>query len=290
MRKAIVIRAFSGNPDFLGSGTFLTGQDDFARCFDRARNAGFEGVELFLDSTGYLSLKSSSTVATGIAQAARQASITITSLEIAPFSYLFTSDDPDTRRHADGVVRQSLRIAATMEVDGVLVIPGYVGLPWDSSAPVVHYERAYERTRDGLAALVPEAERLGVSILLENVWNKFLLSPLEMRRMLDEIGSPRVRALLDVGNIVLFGYPEQWIDILGTRIQEVHLKDYRQAVGTVVGMVGLLEGDVNWPAVVQALRAIHYDGFLTAEVFPYSHAPDLIIEHTSRSIDEILAL
>jgi L-ribulose-5-phosphate 3-epimerase len=290
MKKGIVIRAFSGNPDFLGSGSFLSGLDDFKRCFAQARDAGFEGVQPYLEPSGYFSLESSDEVLKAVAGAAREAGITLPSLEIAPFSFSFTTDDAAERRRAIGHVNRCLEIAATMGVGGVLTIPGWVGLPWDRSAPTVQYDVAYARTRDALGELAPVAERAGVSVLIENIWNRFLLSPLEMRGLLDEIGSPRVRAVFDVGNVVLFGYPEQWIRILGSRIQEIHLKDYRAAVGTVDGFVDLLSGDVNWREVIAALREIGYERFLTAEVFPHPHAPDLVAGQTSRAIDAMLAL
>jgi hexulose-6-phosphate isomerase len=132
------------------------------------------------------------------------------------------------------------------------------------------------------------AEALNVSLLVENIWNKFLLSPLEMRTLIDSIGSPRVGTLLDTGNVVAFGYPEQWVRILGKRIGEVHLKDYRESVGGINGFVGLLEGDVAWPEVMAALVEIGYDGFLTAEVFPYRHYGETILRHTSESMDRIM--
>jgi hexulose-6-phosphate isomerase len=93
---------------------------------------------------------------------------------------------------------------------------------------------------------------------------------------------------LDTGNLIAFGYPEQWIRILGRRIKELHLKDYREAVGTVAGFVNLLEGDVNWPEVMTALAEIDYEGYLTAEVFPYRHRGDAILRHTSESMDRIM--
>jgi L-ribulose-5-phosphate 3-epimerase len=290
MKKGIVIRAFSGNPDFLGSGGFLAGLDDFKRCFARAKETGFDGVQPFIEPTGYFSLESSDDVLCAVAGAAREAGIAIPSLEIAPFSFSFTTDDEAERRRAIAHVTRCLEIAATLEVEGVLTIPGWVGLPWDRSAPTVRYDVAYERTCYALRELAPVAERTGVSVMVENIWNRFLLSPLEMRGLLDEVSSPRVRAIFDVGNVILFGYPEQWIRILGPRIQEIHLKDYRSSVGTVDGFVDLLSGDVNWPAVMAALREVGYDGFLTAEVFPQPHAPDLVAEQTSRAIDAILAL
>jgi len=290
MKKGIVVRAFSGNPDFLGGGSFLSSVDDFKRVFERASRAGYDGVQPFVEPTGFFSLETNSSVLRDIASAARGAGIELSSLEIAPFSISFTTDDATERERSISHVTRCLEIAAELDASGVLVIPGWVGLPWDKSAPTVPYDVAFERTRSALETLAPAAERTGVSIMLENIWNRFLLSPLEFRDLLDAVDSPRVKAIFDVGNIVLVGYPAQWIRILGSRIQEIHLKDYRASVGTVDGFVDLLSGDVDWAEVMAALREIGYDGFLTAEVFPAPHAPDLVIDQTSRAIDSILAL
>ena len=288
MKKGIVIRAFSGNPDFLGSAGFLCTLADFERCFAAAAELGFEGVQPYVEPEGYFSLQTEDRTLQAISAAARQAGIVLTSLEIKPFSYLLTDDDAAIRAAGVALVRRAMQVAAAMEIPAVLVIPGYVGLPWDPSVKPVRYDLAYERTRQGLSELARDAERLGVSILVENIWNKFLLSPLEFRTLIDEIGSPHVGMLLDTGNLIAFGYPEQWIRILGRRIKEVHLKDYRESVGGVSGFVGLLEGDVNWPEVIAALGEIGYDGFLTAEVFPYHHHGDAVLQHTAQSMDRIL--
>jgi hexulose-6-phosphate isomerase len=288
MKKGIVIRAFSGNPDFLGSSGFLSSLDEFARCFDAAARWGFEGVQPYVEPEGFFSYATGESTLRAIAARAGQAGVILTSLEIRPFSYLLTDDDPAVRAVGVKTVLRAMEVAATMQVGAVLVIPGYVGLPWDPAVRPVRYDWAYERTQQALTELAPQAERLGVSILLENVWNKFLLSPLEMRGLIDAVASPRVGVLLDTGNLLAFGYPEQWIRILGRRIGEVHLKDYRQSVGGVDGFVGLLEGDVDWPEVMTALGEIGYDGFLTAEVFPYRHHGDMILRHTSESMDRLL--
>lgn len=288
MKKGIVIRAFSENPDFLGSAGFLSTLADFERCFAQAAALGFQGVQPYVEPQGFFSLQSDDRTLQSIAAAARHAGIALTSLEIKPFSYSFTDDDAAVRAAAVKTVRRAMEVAATMRIPGILVIPGYVGLPWDPQARTVSYDLAYDRTRHALAELAPQAESLGVSVLVENIWNKFLLSPLEVRTLLDELSSPGVGWLLDTGNLIAFGYPEQWIRILGPRIKEVHLKDFRESVGGVGGFVGLLEGDVNWPAVIAALEEVGYDGFLTAEVFPYRHHGDAILRHTSESMDRIL--
>ncbi|GAG27908.1 unnamed protein product, partial [marine sediment metagenome] len=131
------------------------------------------------------------------------------------------------------------------------------------------YDVCYERATEAVKQILPAAEEAGVVIGIENVWNKFLLSPLEMRDFIDNFGSKMVVAYFDVGNILLTGYPDQWIRILGERIKRVHVKDFKTSVGTVEGFVDLLEGDVDFEAVKQALGEIGYDGYVTAELLPF---------------------
>jgi hexulose-6-phosphate isomerase len=128
-----------------------------------------------------------------------------------------------------------------------------------------------------------------VAIGIENVWNKFLLSPLEMARYIDELNSDFAKAYFDVGNVLQFGYPEQWIRILGKRINKVHVKDFSTKVGNITGFVPLLAGDVNWPAVVEALEEIGYDDVITAELSPYTIGPKQLPIDTARHMDVILA-
>ena len=291
MKKGIVVRAFSDNPDFLGSGAFLAGLDDFKRVFDRAAACGYEGVQIYTEiSDGFLSLKTDDRVLRQINAAAQQAGVEIPSLEIAPLQYSLTSDDPAERQRGCQTIERSLSMAAELGANGVLVIPGYVGLPWEKNGTTVDYEDAYERTVDGLQAVMPHARKTGVKVYIENIWNMFLLSPLEMRRLVDEVGDEHLGVLFDVGNIVLFGFPEQWVRILGKRIREVHLKDFRRSVGTIEGFVPLLAGDVNWGAVMMALRETDFDGYLIPEIFPYAHGGDASLEHTMTALNRLLEM
>ena len=142
---------------------------------------------------------------------------------------------------------------------------------------------------EALTELSSEAEALKINIGIENVWNKFLLSPLEMRNFIDQIGSEYVGAYFDVGNVLHAGYPEHWISILGKRIKKVHFKDYRRQAGGLHGFVDLLAGDVDYPKVLQALAEIGYDDFVIAEMIPpYTHYSTQIIYNTSASMDVIL--
>jgi hexulose-6-phosphate isomerase len=157
-----------------------------------------------------------------------------------------------------------------------------------AGSPVVEdYEATYNQAIADFRDLAPDAERWKVNIGVENVWNRFLTAPFEMRDFVDAIGSPFVGVYFDVGNVMRTGYPQHWIKILGSRIRAVHFKDFRCNVGTLEGFVELLEGDVDYPAVMQAFRDIGYDGWATVEQFPPNQFPDEMIFRASRSVDAI---
>ena len=151
-------------------------------------------------------------------------------------------------------------------------------------AEVIPYDVCHDRASEALRQILPAAEQAGVALCIENVWNKFLLSPLEMRDFMDSFNSEMVGAYFDVGNVLLTGYPEHWIRILGRRIKRVHIKDFKRSVGTVEGFVDLLEGDVDFQAVQQALSDIGYDGYVTAEMLPFEPGRP---ERTAQAMKEI---
>lgn len=258
-------------------------------CITMAKDAGFEGIELSLDEAGEVALDSKEKDILQIKKAAEDAGIEIPSLATGLYwSYPITSSDPRIRQKSKEIVKKQLEIAALLGADCILVVPGAVAtLSPDSE--VVPYDIAYDLAYEAFAELKDEAESVKVSIGLENVWNKFLLSPLEMRDFIDKINSPYVGAYLDVGNIIYSGYPEHWIRILGKRIKKVHFKDFRRAVGTLEGFVDLLAGDVNYPEVMKAFNEVGYEDYAIAEMIPnYKHYTNQIIYNTSRSMDQIL--
>ena len=153
-------------------------------------------------------------------------------------------------------MRRSLRQAKLYGAGAVLLVPAVVR---DDTT----YEQAWERSQKQIRLLIPEAEKLGVTIAVEEVWNKFLLTARDFNRFIDEFDSPVIQAYFDVGNIVHYGVPQHWIRQLGKRIVRVHLKDY---VRRTRQFVNLGEGDVNWPEVRSALAAIGYKGPATLEI------------------------
>lgn len=177
-----------------------------------------------------------------------------------------TLSDPDSSVRAAGVAALETALRDVKYYGGttVLLVPAVVNKD-------VSYDQAYERSQAEIRKVIPLAEELGVKIALENVWNNFLLSPLEAARYIDEFESPVVGAYFDVGNVVNYGWPEQWIRILNKRIAKLDIKEFsrerRDKEGLWEGFqVKLGDGDCDWKAVMQALRDINYHGWGTAEV------------------------
>jgi hexulose-6-phosphate isomerase len=248
-------------------------------------------VEVALDMDGELGMASGPTQWQSIKQSAKDADVNLYSVASGLYwEYAYTSADRQKRETAMAITRKQLEAAAYLGCDTVLVIPGVVGVDFIPNSEIVDYRTAYQRAGEALTELAADAEKTGVCIGLENVWNKFLTSPLEMNRFIEEINSPYVAAYFDVGNTVLNGYPEHWIHILGSKIKKVHFKDYRRAAGGIHGFVDLLAGDVDYPSVMKALNDVGYDGWVTAEMIPaYTHYTDQIIFSTSLAMDRILS-
>ncbi len=182
------------------------------------------------------------------------------------WEYPFSSADPAVVKKSQDGARTSIRNAHLWGAETVLLVPAVVN-------PQTTYKEAWTRSQVAIRELIPLAEELHVTLALEEVWNKFLLSPLEFARYIDEYKSPRIRAYFDVGNVVLYGYPQDWIRTLGPRIAKLHIKDFsfRHQKGTddsVAAWVALGEGDIDWTAVYQALHDIGYKGSATLELDP----------------------
>ena len=264
------------------------GGKPLAQAFGEAKEKGFEAVEVCMGDAGDLTPETTEDECKAIKKEAEKAGVEIASVATGLYwQYSLTDDREEVREKARGITRSLLERAAWLGVDAVLVVPGAVDIFFKPDAPAVPYDVVWKRSLEALQELAPFAEKAGVAIGVENVWNKFLLSPLEMRSFVDEIKSDYVGVYFDVGNVILFGYPEQWIRILGDRIKRVHIKDFKRSVGTAQGFCDLLEGDVNWPEVMKALKEIGYDGFITAEMMPWR--PDLL-DVTSKAMDKILGL
>lgn len=173
--------------------------------------------------------------------------------------------DPAVRKKCIDSVIKSLQEVKEMGGDTVLVVPGVVN-------EKVSYEQAYITSQQSIRELIPYAEKTGMQIAVENVWNNFLISPVEAKRFIDEINHSLVGWYFDIGNVLRYGWPEHWIKTLNSRIMKLHIKEFSRELMNSKGLwegfnVDLLKGDNNWPVVMKAVREInHQGGWLTAEV------------------------
>ena len=264
-------------------------ETDLRKCMEIAKDAGFDGVELSLDEHGLVSMDSTKEDIMKVKEMADEVGIELYSVASGLYwTYNYTSANEENVKRAKEITKKQLQVASWLGCDTILVVPGAVEVAFDPGE-VVEYDVAYDRALSALCELAPVAESLKVAIGVENVWNRFLLSPMEMAGFIDKVGSDYVGAYFDVGNVLFSGYPEHWIKILNKRIKKVHFKDYRRAAGDLHGFVDILAGEVNWPGVMEKLEKVGYDGWVSAEMIPpYTHYPETIVYNTSNAMDKIL--
>lgn len=224
--------------------------------FEIARDAGFHGIEM--DSPSDLDLDEvlAARDATGLAIPGVVDSV--------HWSDTLSHPEAEVRARGAAALVRALEDCKALGGTSVLLVPAVVDAQ-------VSYDQAWERSTAELKRVLPRAEELGVAIAFENVWNQFLLSPLEAARYVDQFASPLVGWHFDVGNVVNYGWPEQWVRILGPRILKLDIKEYSRAKRDAEGLwkgfgVEIGDGDCGWPAVVAALDEIGYGGWATAEV------------------------
>src|SRR5215472_11846252 len=235
-----------------------------------ARDVGFEVVQAPTEPDEHK--------AEEIKKAAEAANIRIDSvMNMDHWKYPLSSSDRAIVDKSLSGMRTSLHNAKLWGCDAVLLVPALV-------TPQTSYRDAWNRSQKEIRKLIPLAEELKIVIAIEEVWNKFLLSPLEMATYIDEFRSPWIKAWFDVGNVMFYGYPQDWIRTLGKRIVKVHLKDFKHNESGY-SWVNLGDGDVDWPAVRQAFAEIGYSGSATVELDPGDEA---YLRDVSRRVDRLL--
>jgi len=239
-----------------------------AKKFRLAKKCGFDGIE----AKPMKDLKA----AAEQAKIAREEGTPIHSL-LYGWWPPFTNRDPKVVGKKIEEMENALRCAKVMGADAVLLVPTSVTEDFS-------YQDAYKWSQEYVSRLIPTAEQTGVTVAIENVWNKFLLSPIEFARYLDELKSRWVKAYFDVGNVIIYGHAHHWIRTLGKRLVKIHLKDFKRSG---YQWKNLLDGDVNWPQVRKALDEVGYNGYMTAELSGGSEAK---LTDISKRIDRIIAM
>ena len=263
------------------------------QCLRLAKDAGFDGIELNYDLENDLSPKSGPREYAAIRRAAEQIGIAVSGVcSFLFWPYPLTSSDPVKRARGLELAAKMTEAAHELGTDNLLVVPGAVHIPWRTDYDPVPNDICDKRAREAVGKLLPTAEKLKVSLNIENIFfNGYLMTPGEMIAFVDSFGSDRVRVHFDSGNIMLFQFPEHWVRQLGGRVKNVHLKEFTKK-GTDYSLESfrpLLDGTTNWPAVLEAFDETGYRGYLTFEYFhPYAHYPEALIYQTADSLDRIL--
>jgi L-ribulose-5-phosphate 3-epimerase len=262
-------------------------------CMQLAKDAGFDGIELNYDLESDLSPKASSKDFAAIRQMADRIGIEISGLcSFLFWPYPLSSNDVAKRNRGLELAGLIAQAAHDMDVEDVLLVPGAVHIPWRDDHEPVSNDVCDRRAREAVGKLATQAEKLKVSLNIENIFfNGYLMTPMEMNDFVDSFGSEHVNVHFDTGNIALFQYSEHWVPILGKRTKNVHFKEFTKK-GTDYSLETfrpLLDGTTNWPALMDAFEAVGYRGFLTFEYFhPYPHYPEALIYQTSDSLDRIM--
>ena len=242
----------------------------YADRFRLVRDAGFEVVQALTTPD--------ERAAEEIQKAAGSTGIPIDSvMNMAHWDYPLSSSDPTVVEKSMDGMRTSLHNARLWGSDAVLLVPAVVNAG-------TSYRDAWTRSQKQIRELLPLAEEQKIVIAIEEVWNKFLLSPLEMVTYISEFKSPWVRAWFDVGNVVLYGYPQDWIRTLGSQIYKVHLKDFKRGKNSY-SWANLGDGDIDWRAVRAAFLEVGYSGSVIAEL---EAGDEAYLNDVSRRIDKLL--
>ncbi len=241
-----------------------------AEKFAVAGKCGFEGIEL-------TSVVEDPGRAGELGRLSREAGVPIHSISYGGWQAPLSDPRREVVDKGLAGMEAALRCAKAAGADCVLLVPAVV-------TEEVGYAEACERSQKNIRRLLPLAKELQVTIAVENVWNKFLLSPVEFARYVDEFDDPWLRAYIDVGNMILFGFAQDWLRTVGRRIVRIHLKDFKRQG---YQWTNLLDGDVNWPQVRRALDEIGYRGYLTTELRAGDEA---YLTDLARRIDKIIAM
>jgi L-ribulose-5-phosphate 3-epimerase len=247
-------RSAAGMPKKAVLVSMLPKQMPYLEKFKLAKDVGFEGIEAMTIEDAK--------IADEIREASTKSGIKIHSvMNMAHWRYPLSSSNPEDVNRSVAGMETSLRNAKLWGADTVLLVPAVVN-------PATRYQDAYTRSQKVIRErLLPLAQELKVVIGIEEVWNKFLLSPMEFAAYVDSFNSPYVRAYFDVGNVLLYGFPQDWVRTLGKRIAKVHVKDFKMdRKESKFYWKNLGEGDLDWPEVRKALAEIGYEDYVTTEI------------------------
>ncbi len=264
----------------------LSNNESIDSALIQTQSNGFEALELSVSNEGVINTNLSESECSAIRQKINDSGVFVDSIATGmSWGISPTSDDVEVRKNSIKLHQDAIRVASYLDCKALLFVPGVVKSP--ISPEIVRYDRALDRLREAINQMLPIAEELDVDLCMENVWNGFFYSPIELRDFVDSFESDKLGVYLDIGNLIGYQqYPPHWIELLNSRIKRVQIKDFQENFDWTgsFSFCDLGAGDVPWKETVSALKSIQYKSTIIAEMLPWD---ETILSRTSVAMDQI---
>ena len=264
----------------------LSNNESIESALSQTKKNGFDALELSVSSEGVINTNTSKAECEIIRKKIDDSGIFVDSIATGmSWGVSPTSNDRSIREKSIKLHQDALKVASFLDCKALLFVPGVVKSP--ISTDIVRYDRALDRLREAINQMLPIAEDLNVDLCIENVWNGFFYSPIELRDFVDSFDSDRLGVYLDIGNLIGYQqYPPHWVELLNSRIKRVQIKDFQENFDWTgsFSFCDIGAGDVPWKETIAALNAIQYKSTIIAEMLPWD---ETILSRTSAAMDQL---
>ena len=264
----------------------LSNNESIESALSQTKKNGFDALELSVSSEGVINTNTSKAECEIIRKKIDDSGIFVDSIATGmSWGVSPTSNDRSIREKSIKLHEDALKVASFLDCKALLFVPGVVKSP--ISPDIVRYDKALDRLREAINQMLPIAEDLNVDLCMENVWNGFFYSPIELRDFVDSFDSDRLGVYLDIGNLIGYQqYPPHWVELLNSRIKRVQIKDFQENFDWTgsFSFCDIGAGDVPWKETIAALNAIQYKSTIIAEMLPWD---ETILSRTSAAMDQL---
>ena len=264
----------------------LSNNESIELALSQTKKNGFDALELSVSSEGVINTNTSKAECEIIRKKIDDSGIFVDSIATGmSWGVSPTSNDRSIREKSIKLHQDALKVASFLDCKALLFVPGVVKSP--ISPDIVRYDKALDRLREAINQMLPIAEDLNVDLCMENVWNGFFYSPIELRDFVDSFDSDRLGVYLDIGNLIGYQqYPPHWVELLNSRIKRVQIKDFQENFDWTgsFSFCDIGAGDVPWKETIAALNAIQYKSTIIAEMLPWD---ETILSRTSAAMDQL---
>ena len=264
----------------------LSNTESIDSALTQTKSNGFDALELSVSSEGVINTNTSKAECEIIRKKINDSGVFVDSIATGmSWGVSPTSDDESIRKQSINLHQDAIKVASYLDCKALLFVPGVVKSP--ISPEIVRYDRAVDRLREAINQWLPIAEDLNVDLCMENVWNGFFYSPIELRDFVDSFNSDRLGIYLDIGNLIGYQqYPPHWVELLNSRIKRVQIKDFQENFDWTgsFSFCDIGAGDVPWSETIAALNSIQYKSTIIAEMLPWD---ETILSRTSVAMDQI---